>query len=407
MNHVVNKQQLKENKIGIKKVGLIAVFFLFLYPISYNGLSINYSFIFFPIAYLLLLGKAVAPPAIIRFYILVYVSILIVAASYQLNFLPEIGRRLTSFVLFMSMFSFVFVKVDKVMIQAFKIALIFISICFSLFSIVSFVALGGSSLGFEAKDLIGTQRFGFIYLIAIGIMAIEFKITNLPLLIKLSIISVLLLGLLLTFSRASLVSLMTGGFIFFLYGVYKWLRSPNIKMLFHTVSIVFLLVVVFALVVNYVPIVQQFFDERLFSFFLDSDSVQNNLQNENSSEGTRLAIQQMILRYVALNPITGTGYLGVWNISNGFTGSAHNQFSDTLLRTGFPGFAIYLSMLLMTLKVLYKTERGLFWGFVCVMFYGLFHETFKESQGGFVLAFFLGIMSQYPLPLKNIETREV
>jgi hypothetical protein len=27
--------------------------------------------------------------------------------------------------------------------------------------------------------------------------------------------------------------------------------------------------------------------------------------------------------------------------------------------------------------------------------YGLFHETFKESQGGFVYAFLIGMMAQY------------
>ena len=316
------------------------------------------------------------------------------ATSYQIEFLPEIGRRLTSFVLFMSMFTFMFVRIDKSMLDAFKVALVGISFYYSAFSIISFVLLGGSSLGFEAKDLVGTQRFGFIYLIAIWFVSFEFKNIRLPIIVKAGVIFVLFLGLLLTFSRASLVSLMIGGLLLFVFGVYNWFRSPNVKTLYNGLVISVILGIILLLVINYVPIVEQFFDERLFSFFLNSDSVQDNLQNENSSEGTRIAIQKLILEYVLLNPLTGTGYLGVWNISNGFTGSAHNQFSDTLLRTGLPGFVIYLSMLFMTLKVLFKTDRGLFWGLVCVMFYGLFHETFKESQGGFVLAFLLGLMSQ-------------
>jgi hypothetical protein len=37
---------------------------------------------------------------------------------------------------------------------------------------------------------------------------------------------------------------------------------------------------------------------------------------------------------------------------------------------------------------------GLFWGYIGVIIYGFFHETFKESHGGFILAFLIGMLNK-------------
>jgi O-antigen ligase len=94
------------------------------------------------------------------------------------------------------------------------------------------------------------------------------------------------------------------------------------------------------------------------------------------------------------NPLTGSGYLGVWIFEDDLFGSAHNQYADVLFRTGLFGFIAYLYMLYLLLRYLFTKDRALFWGLVSVLIYSLLHETFKESQGEFVLAILLGMMSQ-------------
>jgi O-antigen ligase len=144
------------------------------------------------------------------------------------------------------------------------------------------------------------------------------------------------------------------------------------------------------------PLIFEFFDARLFTFLANRDAVEGNLADEETSEGTRIFIWISILEFVAFNPLTGSGYLGVWvlRLFDESSGSAHNQFLDVLFRVGIVGFAIYLALLYRTAALLARHHAALLWGFVGVLAYGMFHETFKESQGGFVLAFLLGMMSQ-------------
>jgi O-antigen ligase len=94
--------------------------------------------------------------------------------------------------------------------------------------------------------------------------------------------------------------------------------------------------------------------------------------------------------------VTGSGYLGVWTLFQGFAGSAHNQYADVLFRTGVVGFTAYCFLLFLIGLYLRRRDRGLFWGFLGIVFYGVFHETFKESQGAFVLTFLLGMTAQAP-----------
>lgn len=401
---IFQSNNTRQEVISSKKIVFsLFCFLVFLYPVSYEGLSINYTFLLAPFFSILLNQNLQRPKIVYQLFILVYFIIFLVAALYQYEFYPEILRRISSFILFMSMFTFMFVKIDKPMLHAFKISVVTISLFFSIKSILSFIFLGASSLGFEAKDLIGTQRFGFIYLLAIWIAFYEFKKVKISILFKILLILILALGLLLTFSRASLVSLFLSFFLMFLHGLFQWLKYPDFRKVGKVLGIfIFCLFLVYLLNIFF-PIIGQFFDERLFSFFLDSETVQGNLQDENSSEGTRIAIQKIIFNFVFSNPFTGTGYLGVWNISNGFTGSAHNQHTDTLLRTGIVGFSIYIYIVYKLLFFLYKNEKGLFWGVIGMLIYGLFHETFKESQGGFVLSFLIGLISSQSSYAKNKE----
>jgi len=105
-------------------------------------------------------------------------------------------------------------------------------------------------------------------------------------------------------------------------------------------------------------------------------------------------MMKMIVEFVLHNPLTGSGYLGSWILFDDLSGSAHNQYLDVLFRTGIVGFFAYLWLLYRLLRFLKHNEPSLFFGVVGVLIYGLFHETFKLSQGAFILSFMLGMMVQ-------------
>ena len=52
-------------------------------------------------------------------------------------------------------------------------------------------------------------------------------------------------------------------------------------------------------------------------------------------------------------------------------------------------------MIYKLIRFLYGRESGLFWGLIGVLVYGVFYEIFKDSQGGFILVFLMGIMAQF------------
>ena len=137
-------------------------------------------------------------------------------------------------------------------------------------------------------------------------------------------------------------------------------------------------------------VVYRYFNERLISLFFTNDLLINSTQDQYSSEGIRFQIWGSVLNYIANHPFRGGGFLGVWALPNTPEGSAHNQYIDVLYRTGVIGFTLYSIILLKTTRFLYKHEKGLYWGFIAVLIFGLFNETFKNSQGAVILAILIG-----------------
>ena len=112
----------------------------------------------------------------------------------------------------------------------------------------------------------------------------------------------------------------------------------------------------------------------------------------NSSEGFRVYLLGKILDYVSLTPLIGSGFLGCWIIFNDMVCSAHNQYADVFFRVGFIGFFFYILILFKVFKYLKEQHLDLFYGFLSILIYGFFHETFKLSHGAFILAFMIGMM---------------
>jgi hypothetical protein len=246
-------------------------------------------------------------------------------------------------------------------------------------------------VGFEAKDLVGTQRIGFIYLIALWLAYLDPPIKRLLGLLRYPVLLVLLAGLVLTFSRSSIVSLVVG---FLLFALVKgnWLRRLSARALFNGIATV-VGITAFGLILFWLfPVAFRFFDVRLLSFLTNEGDVVTALSTPESSEGARVSIATNVIEFVVRNPVTGSGYLGVWTSLT--AGSAHGQYVDVLFRTGPVGLLCYLCIFYAVLRHLRRNQEALFWGVLSAGIYGVFHETFKESQGAFIYAFLVGMMAQ-------------
>jgi len=372
----------------------VSLFLVFLYKLSFSiggdGLSGNYTFVFFPFL-LVLKNKFFKTSVFFNKYIFIYLLIFLVASFYQFWYLDFFIRRGVSLILFLSIFSYCFVDLDAEMINSFKFALILISVFLSLNTIFTYIQLGGSNLGSAAKDAVGSQRYGFVYVLSFWILLFEQENRFFKLLLKYTCLFIIFIGILLTFSRSGLVAMIASALIFVLKTIIYLFKQKKIQKLLN--FLYFLLFIIIAAIIFFIvfPEILNFFNSRLFIFFAKGGVEEMDLGNQDGSEGYRIYILKLITQFVLQNPLTGSGFLGVWILFEDHSGSSHNQYTDLLFRTGIIGFLIYIYMLVKVSIYLYKPHPGIFWGLIGVFIYGLFHETFKESHGGFILAFLFGM----------------
>lgn len=381
-----------------RKVFLVTLFFIFLFPYSINiggnGISANYLFVLFPTIIALTTGKLQLPDHNLRQVIILYLLVFVTAASYQFSYIEFTDRRFFSFIIFMFMFSYMFIKIDSCMIQSFKIAIVAIALYFSIQKAFIFLTLNTNELGYAVKNTVESQRFGFVYVLAIWLLYKYIPPQKTFLALKFAGLIILGGGLLLTFSRSGIVAIIGSFGLYSAYEIWRWLKQPKIRALFTGVYLILIISLIILLLNAYFPLTFKFYGERLFSLTKESGAATFDLDNPEASEGFRVFMLKKIMEFVAHNPFTGSGYLGVWILFDSHSGSAHNQFTDVLFRTGIIGFCVYLFLFYKLLRFLLLKEPGLFWGVIGILIYGLFHETFSESQGGFIQAFLLGMMVQ-------------
>jgi hypothetical protein len=378
---------------------LLIYFMLCFIPINFGGLSINYSFMILPMIIIMFKNKIKKPSKLVVLNIYLMLTILLISIIFQTELIENSLRRLASFVVFMSFISYSFINIDRKMILSFKLSVIYISVIFSIISIIKYVFhITSGPMHFEIKNLIGTQRIGFIYLIAMWILILNLKSVKFDNYIfskKICILylSIILIGLLLTFSRSSIVALIIPAILYYLPFFYKgnFIKTKMLKLfIIYLFATSFLLLLIY----TFFPLTIEYFIVSLFIPLFDS-SLYESIYISGSSEGVRLVRINEMLNYVINNPITGSGFLGIWSISKIGSGSAHNQYIDTLLRVGVLAFPLYVYLLIKLIIFLKKYFPSLFWGMFSVIIYGMFHETFKESQGAFFLSFMIGIYCQY------------
>ena len=363
--------------LSAREMFLTGVFAFCLYPIVIGAISVNYTFLLFPVCAALFTRRLHTPTGLLLFTMLSYTLIFALATVLQPQFSDLFERRLTSFILFLTIFSFAFMRVDETLVRAFKAGIVLLSLILSLMAIAVFLlADRGGSLGYEAKDLVGSQRTGFIYILGFWLIFLAPR-DSLPGYIRNPVLLALLTGLFLTFSRSSIVALVASLSLYWIHGNWSWLVRPNARRLLNATGIVIVGVLAIWVLTELFPILFVFYEDRLLSL-LDPEILATKLDDAGGSEGQRVVILKLILDYVLNNPVTGSGFLGVWAIPDAHNGSAHNQYLDVLLRTGFAGLIMYLLILFSVLQSLYRAERGLFWGLTGVLVYGMVHETFSS-----------------------------
>lgn len=384
----------------------ILIFSLFLIPFSIQsklgGISANYFFLTYPII-LILINREIQ---IIRkdiFFIFIYYTLaLLITLFYDINDIEINIRRILSFVLFISIFSFVFIRINNTTYHSFFISFIIIGLFLSLYSINTyFMYGGGAELGFRAKATLGTSRYGFIY----SFLFFFVLLNNYPKFIKFPLLIIFILGIFLTYSRSSVLSFGLTSFLLFIYYSYIFIKnsSPKNIIIYLSLSLLTTTVLILICYIFFYNIFNYYTTRGLLLLFhLHGESDGFNLFNYNSSEGYRFLILSMILDYLNSNNFFGSGFLGIWYINSpeftskvilGFIGSAHSQYFDVLIRTGYVGLLLYLYILFRILFYFFRFNKPIFWGLISIFFYSFFHETFKMSYGSFLFAFLISIYS--------------
>lgn len=373
-------------KYNFKNLLVTFWFFLCLIPVSNSqGISINYIYIF-SLVILPFLGYGIKIPCKkIILIISIYINIFILSLLYQQDLFID---RAISFFVFMAVFTFCFIRTENLLVNFFD-AIILASIYLALSSILTYISNEGYNLGFDGKTLFGSSRIGFIYIFALWLILYDKKLTF----ITLNYILIILIGCLLTFNRTTLLGLIGSALVWTVFN-YKDIRF---KYIFSVFTIFFALFTIF-------EDIYLLLTRDMIELALDQNRINLNLSDRNSSEGARLEMWIKALDYIFDHPWLGSGFLGFRILEESGIGSAHSQYVDVFFRVGFLGFFIWLYLIYKIIEATYKKFPGLFYGFIGALFFGIFNETFKLSQGSFIFAFLIGIYSDrcsYKLRFRN------
>jgi hypothetical protein len=368
----------------------VALYLLCLLPLSIAGLSVNYIFAVIPLGLLILGRQLKRLTADVVLFICGCTLVFALGSLYQIELSEFFGRRIVSFVLFISIFSLCFVKISQQQFTSFKLAVVIAAILISLRALAMFVGLGSDAQAFESKDIVGSQRYGFVYVLAFWIVWFD-RVIFKQRFVRLLILSELALGISLTFSRASIVAFAVTTIVAVVYEA-MLNRQFFLMAVKRLVAGVVLLAILTGVIYLFAPIIFEFVYVRLIDY-ADSGGMLDSFGDSETSEGARLFIWGEIFSFVLANPITGSGFLGVWilNLFGDFSGSAHSQYFDIFFRLGPLLFFWYIYYLVQVARYLRKIDTGMFVGFIGVLVFGIFHETFKESHGAFILAMLLAL----------------
>jgi len=367
-------------KISISKsesiVLLIAIVSMvpFTFETEQAGLYINYFYIFLLFLPFLGLRYTKSGISLVAFYSMIY--LLGLFNIYNNDWYYAI-RVTASYVVFLIPFLITFVKLEERYFKKFLQAVVLVGVIYSLFLIYQILSIGYNGDFYKTKELMGSNRYGFVFVFGFFVLLFDQKIRYV---IKVTSLTLLLIGLTLTFSRASIVAFGAAAMIFVIFNF----KNLNIKYIIGAIAFGLVVVIVFRETI--IGQIADFFGQYLLSYS------KYNLTDSRSSEGYRLYVFGQIFDYVMKHPLFGSNYAGLYLLYDEYRdvgASAHNQYTDILLRTGFVGFSVFLLILTKMLKFYWRNYAGVFYGLIGIVVYGLFHETFKLAHGSFIFAMLL------------------
>ena len=381
-------EESKNHEQNVPRILLLSgLYAFFMYPISYfgwgDGISVNYSFLILPIISIAFFNynfKIIKKIVVIQ--CAVYTLIYVLSCLLQKSEETGIGfRQFLSFAAFMSLFSMFFVNKKMIAIDAFKIGLIIISVLLSFISIYKYINMCEvNRICLDLKAEVGSQRYGFLYIMAIWVLAYLNSKSVFENIIRYGLVTTIVFGLALTYSRTSFIALVAITVFFLFYRISNW-NSYKIKLTSAEPLVLYVFVIFMILTFTLHGV-----GDVNFGSGIPKNAIEE-ISNKNASAGYRLNLWSDVITYVSQNPLLGSGFKGVWVLNEDKSGSAHNQYFDVLFRVGIFGFLIYISILYTVIIKLKRLDYGLFVGFVGVLVFGVFHETFKLSQGAFILSF--------------------
>lgn len=299
-------------------------------------------------------------------------------------------RSFASYLVFIFPLLFAFVRLEDVHFKTFKQAVILVSLSYSLLSIYQLATLGYAGDFFMMKNEIGSQRFGFVIILAFFLVLYEEDYLQLK---RLTYLAILGIGIILTFSRSTLVGF---GAAFFVLLILDFRR---IKVKYILLGFLFGIAMLVVFKDTVIGEIADFFAQYT------ANTKTYDLSNKSSSEGYRIYVLKQVLAYIKSHPLFGSSYAGLYLLYDEYSAtgaSAHSQYNDVLLRTGLIGFSLYLFVLYRMTRFYARYNRGVFYGLIGIIVYGFFHETFKLGHGSFLFAFLLG----YYLNKTEIRSRQ-
>jgi O-antigen ligase len=311
-------------------------------------------------------------------------------------------RRLASFIVFMLPLFLSLVEFTPADVRLFKMSVVLASLLYSANSIIALGANVGSVGLFQLKGAVGSQRYGFVlclgFFLSLFSDALPLKRWMFPQ--RVVACSLIAFGVVLTFSRASIVALVGGGVFVLGNNVYRYIRGDmgarTVKSGTRKLRPAHIGIALTFVVVAFVCI-QRYFGVNLLDFYqaridelAGAGSLAAAVSNSESSEGYRYYLLRLILAYVAAHPLIGSSYRGLYLLFDEFRDgvSSHNQYTDVLLRTGLIGTLVWCFLIYRIVRFC-QDDKGLLAGILSILIYGAFHETFKLSQGSFILGMLL------------------
>lgn len=327
----------------------------------------------------------------LEYKLLFFVMILVFLFGIFSDFMGEFrsDRRIASFLIFTSIFTFIFANINQLDIKLFKISIVLASVFYAFLTLHSWVEIGSSMNISSGKSALGSQRYGFILIFAFWILIYSPNDISKYSLVRLFLLFLVVLSIFLTFSRTTYFSLIGTGIIALIEHLISKKNSLFYSLKFYSFILCLFLI---SFLIYKIPIINSFIHSRIFDEIFVYNTILSNIETTNDSAGHRLYVWKHTLINLSQHPLIGSSFLGCWSIENlSFAGSYHSQYVDNLSRLGIVGFLFFYLLIFKVMIHLFNHHKSLFYGALSCLGYGLFHETFKLSHGSFCFAFLIGI----------------